>query len=1087
VPGFCRYAVETNLRPRENSEGKPMQSFLRFHFPCFLNRSFIKHAPVSILFVLLISPSCVEKKMTLQEAKQVTVSMEGKSFVPPPRRVDDILNVLDQKGQFDPNVAEELKEKASIQHPDTDEPSTLALFYQIRGYSARDLGLWNQYLKDHRKALAYYENAKRHGRKALDDKNYAKLLLSLSIAEANVGNFEKAIALMKQSIAVDAYNPAAKHRVLANNYLWAGNLKAGEEIAEIGIDICNRKIINPRLSDYLTEVYKREKATFQSELLEIRGKYKEAEPHRRVALKLFDKHFRVENRKGYFIFKRKLAMNLANQGRLVEAEIELREVLKEAVGMSGKTSIETARTLLNFGRVLRRQGRLEDAEKMLLAGINNIEASGVSHGSFGYCWTKRDLANIYVSKGDFVQAMNQYDIITDLLVEHENQSVLNRFEQNPDRVIALLKTGRLKEADKLINKNLVRYREYLGDKDHLTASMLGLRGMACSLMGNDEEAMKAFSSSIPILLKRKTSLSDYVESQRLKIIVEAYLNLLVRVHNMSQEKKFHIDASAEIFKLCASLNQSIVRNALGASGARAAAGNEQLADLVRKEQDASKQIEAFNEMQSNALIAPPDQQNKESLAELGFRINSLSTARATILDEIELCFPKYADFSNPKTPDFRTIQAKLNPKEAMIVLYAAEDKSYVWAIPKKGDTVFSVVPIGRKDVKDKADRLRQTLAPVPETLGRIPAFDFDLAYELYALLLKPVEAVWKDAEHLIIVASGPLGQIPFSVFPTSPFKPGLEEELLFENYRRAPWLVKKVALTRLPSVSSLITLRSLPEAQKSRRAFLGFGDPYFSIEQMKQQTASDEDPGRRTPSNLISQRGVRSLVATGMGSLDNEEITSSHIGMLSRLPDTAEEITGIAEALEADLTQDIFLREKATERQVKRMDMSDRKVIAFATHGLIPGDLDGLDQPALALCSPDVAQDNEDGLLTMGEILKLKMNADWVVLSACNSGAAGGKGTEAISGLGRAFFYAGSRALLVTMWPVETTSAKKLTTGLFRFQKNDPDLSKARALQKSMLDLMERGVLKDDKSGKLVTSYAHPFFWAPFIIVGDGS
>ena len=172
---------------------------------------------------------------------------------------------------------------------------------------------------------------------------------------------------------------------------------------------------------------------------------------------------------------------------------------------------------------------------------------------------------------------------------------------------------------------------------------------------------------------------------------------------------------------------------------------------------------------------------------------------------------------------------------------------------------------------------------------------------------------------------------------------------------------------------------------------------------------------------------------------------------------------------------------------MKSLDMSNRKVIAFATHGLVPGDLDGLDQPALALCSPDVAQDNEDGLLTMGEILKLKMNADWVVLSACNSGSAGGKGTEAVSGLGRAFFYAGSRALLVTMWPVETTSAKKLTTGLFGFQKNDAALSKARALQKSALDLMENGVLKDEKSGKLVASYAHPFFWAPFIVFGDGS
>ena len=71
----------------------------------------------------------------------------------------------------------------------------------------------------------------------------------------------------------------------------------------------------------------------------------------------------------------------------------------------------------------------------------------------------------------------------------------------------------------------------------------------------------------------------------------------------------------------------------------------------------------------------------------------------------------------------------------------------------------------------------------------------------------------------------------------------------------------------------------------------------------------------------------------------------------------------------------------------------------------------------------------------MGEIMKLKMNADWVVLSACNTGAADGAGAEAVSGLGRAFFYAGTRAILVSMWPVETTSARNLLTRLFQYQK----------------------------------------------------
>jgi CHAT domain-containing protein len=167
------------------------------------------------------------------------------------------------------------------------------------------------------------------------------------------------------------------------------------------------------------------------------------------------------------------------------------------------------------------------------------------------------------------------------------------------------------------------------------------------------------------------------------------------------------------------------------------------------------------------------------------------------------------------------------------------------------------------------------------------------------------------------------------------------------------------------------------------------------------------------------------------------------------------------------------------------MDLSDRRVIAFATHALVPGDLDGLYQPALALSSPSISGKDEDGLLTMGEILRLKLNADWVVLSACNTGASDGKGAEAVSGLGRAFFYAGSRALLLSMWPVETTSARKLTTGLFRNQRDNPDFSRAQALRQSMLQLIDSPGLLDQASGKIVASYAHPIFWAPFIIIGD--
>ena len=171
---------------------------------------------------------------------------------------------------------------------------------------------------------------------------------------------------------------------------------------------------------------------------------------------------------------------------------------------------------------------------------------------------------------------------------------------------------------------------------------------------------------------------------------------------------------------------------------------------------------------------------------------------------------------------------------------------------------------------------------------------------------------------------------------------------------------------------------------------------------------------------------------------------------------------------------------------MKTLDLARYRIIAFATHGLVVGDLDGLTQPALALTAPEVAQVEGDGLLTLEEILALRLDADWVVLSACNTASGNGAGSEAISGLGRAFFYAGARSLLVSNWPVETTSARTLTTELFKRQQGEPRLTRAKALQQTMNALIDDGALVDPQTNRVIFSYAHPIFWAPFTLVGDG-
>jgi len=261
---------------------------------------------------------------------------------------------------------------------------------------------------------------------------------------------------------------------------------------------------------------------------------------------------------------------------------------------------------------------------------------------------------------------------------------------------------------------------------------------------------------------------------------------------------------------------------------------------------------------------------------------------------------------------------------------------------------------------------------------------------------------------------------------------------------------------------------------------LAFGNPLLdgpdsTYADLKQAALERQSCGGFGPARVAENRGsggINPFVQRG------GIVNVAELRMAPPLPETADELCDVAKAVGA-AGADIFLGARASEREIKQLSeagtLRTYRIVHFATHGALAGEMSGSVEPGLLLTPPETGTEADDGYLSASEIAGLKLDADWVILSACNTGAGGAEGAEALSGLARAFFYAGARALLVSHWYVDSAATVTLITKSFDALKADPKIGRAEALRWAMSALISGG-------GRTT----HPAAWAPFVVVGEG-
>lgn len=856
----------------------------------------------------------------------------------------------------------------------------------------------------------------------------------------------------------------------------------------------------------------------------LHDRYAEQEAVLKRMLTIFEKtqdatHFADPNLPKDFVirFAHMDAIDAVNQlanlygtlGRYSEMEALAKRNLSKVKNEGGTTDLLASINYSQLARVSVVRGRYAEAESYFKKAIEIEQRT--PNQQVSWCETCNDLAEVYLRQGRFddaekaaQKAMSPINGTAADLMPYPSRAYLVLAQSHFAR-------KRHAEAEKLFARVARDIEASWGpDSNSLVPAVVGMAEVKLA-QGNPLEsydyAKRATSQRLRRIDARAESLTmssggqmrpvDFYDQSAFDIHLRAAAELALRSPDRAPA------LAAETFELSQRVQHSQAASALSQMAVRFAQGDGALAQQIRQRQELTDQYRVLDK-NLTAAISQPDAQRNQTEEDKARKAREDIVKRIKAIDaDLAKQFPEYAALVNPAPLSIQEVQQLLQPGEALIqIAQEALDpfpyrhsvgQTYVWVVTRD-EARWKALPIGAETLATEVAALRcgldESAWRTPERCrklldGKSPdsaglPYDLARAYALYTKVFQPF-ADLIEGRHILFVSSGAFMTFPLQALVTAPPDPAVTGA---ERYAKAAWLGRKQPVTVLPSVTSVKSLRSFAKKSLATNPYAGFGNPLLTGLKGDNRSAwsrQDCQPaakgGQRVAARAVLQAAALDLFRGG-------RVDVAALRRQEPLPETADELCDVANALAASPVS-VFLGARATESTLKSLSeagtLKTWRVLHFATHGLIAGETKAFSvnraEPALLLTPPDKASEEDDGLLTASEVARLEMDADWVILSACNTAASdGAPGAEALSGLASAFIYAGARSLLVSHWYVNSESAVKLITGAFAELGRDPAMGKAEALRRSIEARIREG------GGR-----AHPSYWAPFVIVGEGA